>query len=284
MGSVSYGHAPGSRPAPVTSAWEDTIQLEGRTTGRFGHPFRHVRETGSTNADALRWAEEGAPEGAVIVADHQTAGRGRWGREWWSEPASSLLFSLVLRPDPDEARVALLTTAAGVAAAEALSEVGAIEAKVKWPNDVVVEGKKLAGILVESRSRAGRVEVAVVGIGVNLLQTEESFPPQLRGVATSLAGAGASPVPSREDVLVALLARLEETFDHLGRPGGPDAVIGSATAISAMLGRPVVVRGSTGEVFEGMAVRLLHDGALEVDTDGVLRRVASGEIATIRYR
>ncbi len=149
----------------------------------FGSPHRHFRVADSTNARARELAEDGAPHGTVVTAAEQTAGRGRQGRSWTAPPDKALLYSAVLRP-LDE-RHLLLPLAAPLAVCEAAEELKpGVECGIKWPNDVWLEGRKLAGVLIEAKPQEGW---AVVGVGLNLTIESDEFPPELRDTATSLA-------------------------------------------------------------------------------------------------
>jgi BirA family biotin operon repressor/biotin-[acetyl-CoA-carboxylase] ligase len=148
----------------------------------FGTPHRHFHQVGSTNTVARELAETGAPNGTVVTADEQTAGRGRQGRTWTAAPGSALLFSAVVRPLAK--RHPLLPLAVPLAVCETAERLRpGVECKVKWPNDVHLEGRKLAGILIEARPQE---EWAVLGIGLNLTIAEDEFPEELRDTATSL--------------------------------------------------------------------------------------------------
>ena len=153
-----------------------------RDGGWFGWPHRHYRVTDSTNARARELVEAGAPHGTVVTADEQTAGRGRQGRSWAAPPGKALLYSAVLRP-LDE-RHLLLPLAAPLAVCEAAEELEPeVECTIKWPNDVWVEGRKLAGVLIEAKPQDGG---AVIGVGLNLTISRDEFPPELRDTAISL--------------------------------------------------------------------------------------------------
>jgi BirA family biotin operon repressor/biotin-[acetyl-CoA-carboxylase] ligase len=171
----------------------------------FGTPHRHFRQVGSTNTVARELAEAGAPNGTVITADEQTAGRGRQGRTWTAPPGSALLFSALVRPLAK--RHPLLPLAVPLAVCETAERLRpGIECKVKWPNDVHLGGRKLAGILIEARPQE---EWAVLGIGLNLTITEDEFPEELRGRATSLFADGDAPAGTAEGARVALSEALE---------------------------------------------------------------------------
>jgi len=150
---------------------------------RFGTPHRHYRSTDSTNTRARELAAAGVPHGTVVTAAEQSAGRGRQGRAWTAPPGKALLYSAVLRPL--EERHTMLPLAVPLAVAEAAEELQPdIECGVKWPNDVLVEGRKLAGVLIEARPQDGW---AVIGIGLNLAIEQDEFPAELRETATSLS-------------------------------------------------------------------------------------------------
>jgi BirA family biotin operon repressor/biotin-[acetyl-CoA-carboxylase] ligase len=149
---------------------------------RFGSPHRHFRRVGSTNTVARELAAEGAPHGTVVTADEQTAGRGRQGRSWTAPPGAALLYSAVLRPL--EPRHSLLPLAVALAVCETAERFRpGVECKVKWPNDIHLDGRKLAGILIEARPQDGW---AVIGVGLNLTIADDQFPEELRALATSL--------------------------------------------------------------------------------------------------
>ncbi|HEX5929832.1 MAG TPA: biotin--[acetyl-CoA-carboxylase] ligase, partial [Solirubrobacterales bacterium] len=160
----------------------------------FGSPHRHYRRTESTNDRARELAAAGAPHGTVVTAAEQTAGRGRQGRTWTAPPGKALLYSALLRPlEERHATLPLAVPLAVCAAAEELQP--GIECKVKWPNDVWLEERKLAGVLIEARPQDGW---AVIGIGLNLSITQHEFPPELRDTATSLFAPTPEPAdPSR---------------------------------------------------------------------------------------
>ena len=179
--------------------------------GRLAGPLRAYGSVRSTQVLARSWAEAGAPEGAVVIADHQTAGRGRRGRSWTAPPGAALLFSVVLRPPFPVARWAEIPLAAGCAVAEGLEAVARVSAGLKWPNDVLVAGGKLAGILTEGV--VGSPALVILGIGVNVSQQETDWPPGLAGRVRSLAGLG-EPV-ARETLLAAILARLDAWYGVL---------------------------------------------------------------------
>jgi BirA family biotin operon repressor/biotin-[acetyl-CoA-carboxylase] ligase len=234
-----------------------------------------VSATGSTNADLMALARAGAPEGTSIVADEQTAGRGRLGRTWVSAPGSGLWCSVLVRVASPEAR-GLLPLLAGVAVADAVRRHG-VGAVLKWPNDVVIDAaafdgspgpRKLAGVLSESDGD----EAVVIGIGVNVSQTSEELPIP---AATSLALEGADVV--RQDLLVDILTTLHATIEDLRRNGAA-TVMGQYRWLCITVGRDVTVLLPSGEQIVGRAEGVGDDGHLVVEVDGNDVLVSAGDV------
>jgi BirA family biotin operon repressor/biotin-[acetyl-CoA-carboxylase] ligase len=229
--------------------------------GRLAGPLRAYRSVPSTQAIARAWAEAGAPEGAVVLADHQTEGRGRRGRAWLAPPGTSLLVSVVLRPEVPVARWPELPLAAGCAVAEALEAEAGVSAALKWPNDVLVGDRKLAGILADGATGAAGGPLVVLGIGVNVSQGEGDWPPELAGRARSLAGETAR--VTRAGLLGAVLARLaawygvllDEGFDPVRAAWRQRGLFGArvplpageGTAVDLAPGGELVVRREDGQ-------------------------------------
>ncbi len=259
--------------------------IEAAVSGRLGRPVRFFDAIGSTNDAAWGWARDGAPEGALVVADHQTRGRGRWDRAWIDHPGSSLMFSLILRPPPGGEAVSLLTTAAGLACAEAVEAVSGVPTGLKWPNDVTVDGKKLAGLLVESATRGERVELAVVGCGLNVHLPSE-MPPEVVGDATSISAAlerrGDGRSVDRAGLLAAILAGFEHIYDRLGDDHGRAELLRRAEGRSVVLGTMVTARMADGRSLNGIARGLLPSGALELEVEGARLALHSAEITQLR--
>jgi BirA family biotin operon repressor/biotin-[acetyl-CoA-carboxylase] ligase len=176
-----------------------------RTGCGVGLPLTIVDVTGSTNDDAKAAAHRGVASGAAFVADAQTAGRGRLGRAWHSPPGENLYVSFVLRPDLEAGVVPNITLAAGLAVADAVGPLLASPVALKWPNDVLVSGRKIAGVLCEASVTEGRIGFVVVGIGLNVRTA--AFPPELAGTSTSLANAGATDL-DRSSLFVSLATAL----------------------------------------------------------------------------
>ena len=255
----------------------DAAQVERRLADReiAWPPPRVLASTGSTNADALALAREGAPEGTVVVADEQTAGRGRLGREWVSAPGAGLWCSTLIRMPASGGR-GLLPLLAGVAVAEAVRRHG-VEASLKWPNDVVIDGpaldgtpgpRKLAGILAESDGE----DAVVIGIGVNVSQSAGQLPV---ASATSLLLEGSR--VSRDELLVEILTGLHTGIESLRREGAGFA-LDAYRALCLTIGREVVVALPSGEVVTGRAVGVGDDGQLHVRTAEKTMSVAAGDV------
>lgn len=244
--------------------------------------LRWVERTGSTNADLLELARAGAPEGIVLVADHQTAGRGRAGRRWVAPPGSSLLVSVLLRPPGTVPHAHHLTAVVAVAASDACWEVAGVRPRLKWPNDLVVDDRKLGGILAESVTAGGRLGAVVVGLGCNLNWPAE-MPAELAGTATALNHLTGAEV-DRRALLVRFLLRLDEHYGALCEPGGWRGVVLNERRLSATLGREVEVELPGGEVVRGRAVEIGDDGALLVEQGSSLRRITVGDVVHLRPR
>ncbi len=232
---------------------------------QLGRPRAHARLTDSTNARAKDLAAAGAPHGTLVTASEQSAGRGRQGRSWTAPAGSAVLMSLVVREL--EAHDALLPLAAAVAVCEAVEELAPVRCEIKWPNDVWIEGRKLAGILVEGRPQDGW---AVLGIGLNVSTPE--FPPELADRATSLALAAPGQVPSVKAVLAALLARLD-----IRLADSPEYVLEAWRARDALLGQTVRWDGGS-----GTAAGVNAEGALLVETDAGPVALGAGEVHLLR--
>lgn len=245
---------------------------------------RRVAETGSTNTDLLELVRAGAPEGIVLVADHQTAGRGRLGRTWSAPAGSSLLVSVLLRPTLPAGRTHLTTVAAGLAAADAVEEVAGFRPGLKWPNDLVVEtpagARKLAGLLAESVVHRGEVAAVVVGMGMNA-RWPEPLPEALASAATTVSRvAGREVGPT--DLLGAYLRALDRRYGTLVAGGGVAATAAAHRRGCATLGRRVAVELGDGSL-EGTAVDVDDDGHLVLDLDdGGRRSVTVGDVVHLR--
>ena len=246
---------------------------------RFGD-VRWLRETDSTNSRLLEDARAGVPEGRVLVADHQTAGKGRLDRRWVTPPGSALTFSVLLAPDRvPVGRWPWLPLLVGIAVAEGLRRVTGVEPVLKWPNDVLVGDRKVAGILLE-RVETPRGDFAVVGVGVNASLTADELPVP---TATSLLLEGAT-TTDRTVVLRELLRSLEALYVQWRADHG-DASLGlhsSYVRRCGTLGRTVRVELPTGEHVRGEAAGIDGDGRLEVRTPDGPRLLGAGDVVHVR--
>jgi BirA family biotin operon repressor/biotin-[acetyl-CoA-carboxylase] ligase len=239
--------------------------------GRLAGPLRAYASVESTQSLARAWAHAGAPEGAVVAADYQSAGRGQRGRTWTAPAGTALLFSVILRPRLPISRWPQIPLAAGCAVADGLEAVASgVSARLKWPNDVLVAGRKLAGILAEGV--ADGPPLVILGIGVNVSQQDTDWPPDLAGTTGSLARLGAS--VGREAVLTAILARLEVWYGVLLDDGFEP--VRHAWRRRGLLGSRVTLAGGA-----GTTVDLGPAGELVVrrDDDRLTLEVAAPEPA-----
>jgi BirA family biotin operon repressor/biotin-[acetyl-CoA-carboxylase] ligase len=250
------------------------------STRELGQTLHCHQELPSTSDLAKELAEEGALHGDVVIAERQTAGRGRRGRFWVSPPGKNLYASIILRPDLPPHRASELTLLASVALCEVLRETGA-EAVIKWPNDLLVGGKKVAGILTEMAADPDRVQWVVVGLGVNLNVGPGDLPEDLRDEATSVAVARGSSVP-RALFAAALLARLEAWLDRHAAEGFAP-VRAAWRALSGTLGREVRVVTGEGDV-TGVAFDVDETGALLVRGPAGVTRILAGDVHLLRPR
>ena len=239
---------------------EDALQRALRAAGLTA-PVRWDEVTESTNATAVAMATEGTAAWTLVAAGHQTAGRGRRGRAWVDRPGRALMFSVVLRPAIEPETIGLVSLAAGAAMAEAASEASGRGVGCKWPNDLMVGESKVGGILGEVEMTARGVEHVVVGIGVNL------DPPE------GVAGAGAVGGVDEEALLTAFLQRFQPMIG-----GAPEEILNRWRDVSATLGRRVEATTVGGDTASGVAADLDETGALLVETDEGVVRVAFGEI------
>lgn len=231
-----------------------------------GCAIRREAVVDSTNIQARKWAREGAPHGAVVVAGTQTAGRGRRGRGWDSAPGAGLWLSIVLRPAIPDSGWPLLPLAAALAGADACRTVTGADVLIKWPNDLVLDGRKIAGLLVEREGGA-----AVMGIGINVRQRLDDFAPDLRERAGSLDMLTGQPVslPALEAALLAEIERRVDNMDFLDEYAARCATIGAKVRVLAV-----------NDTYTGVAEGIDETGALLVrDDGGILRRVLAGDVS-----
>jgi BirA family transcriptional regulator, biotin operon repressor / biotin---[acetyl-CoA-carboxylase] ligase len=265
---------PKSRSAPDLARAPELIAARG---GELGKPYFWLEETTSTNDEAKAAAKAGAPHGAVWVAESQTAGRGRQGRRWLAARGESLLVSVLLRIPCAPARLPPLALVAGLAVRDAVARAlgsGAAPVRLKWPNDVLIGKKKVAGVLVEAQLAGKNVESIVVGVGINV--HARSFPDEIAERATSV-GLETASVPDRAELLADLLHGLDR-----------DLPIAAARGLGTMHARLIeadALRGSRirGERGEGVAEGIDLEGRLWVrEDDGTIHKWSAGEVVEAR--
>ncbi len=232
----------------------------------------------STNTLAMQEAAKGAPHGSVYIAEEQTSGRGRGDHAWHSEPYAGLYVSILLRPQMTPANGLWLSLATGLAVQRAIENVTGLVADIRWPNDLLFEGRKVGGILMEMNAEATRVRYAVIGIGINV--NHRQFPPELRDLATSLR-LETDHVPLRHDLLLAILETLMREVDPLMQPESfANACAGILNRIeqksSWIRGKQVFVDEAGG--YTGVTAGLDGNGFLRVQTGDGLRTVLSGGV------
>jgi BirA family biotin operon repressor/biotin-[acetyl-CoA-carboxylase] ligase len=249
-----------------------------RLAGTRFDDVRLLDEVDSTNRLVLDEALLGAPEGVVAVADFQTAGRGRLGRTWSAAPGTALLASVLLRPTLPVERLHMVSMAVGLAATDGVEEAAGVRPGLKWPNDLVVSERKLAGLLAETASSGGGHAV-VVGLGVNV--AAGGLPAELADTATTCEAEAGRPV-DRGALLLAFLSALEARYATLLGPGGTDATLAAYRAACVTLGRPVRVE-LVGRVVEGVATDVAWNGQLLLTSPGGGRTaVTAGDVVHLR--
>jgi BirA family transcriptional regulator, biotin operon repressor / biotin---[acetyl-CoA-carboxylase] ligase len=252
---------------------------DGLTTNRLGKHIHYFREVDSTNSHARRLAEQRTPEGEVVIAESQTHGRGRLGRPWVSPPYVNLYLSVILRPTLPPIDAPQITLMAAVALAESLAAFIPVFPAIKWPNDILAGGKKLAGILTESACHGERVDFVILGIGVNINYPVESMPDAIRQRATSMLGLTGASV-SRENVVRRLIQGLDRCYGELEEMGF-QALAPRWEARFELRGKKVRV-AMTDRIIMGIARGIDRDGALILeDGRGELQRVVAGDVIPV---
>ncbi|HHV99719.1 MAG TPA: biotin--[acetyl-CoA-carboxylase] ligase [Clostridiaceae bacterium] len=255
----------------------------GLNTSIIGRQIHYFKSIDSTNNYAKKAAQEGCEEGTVIVADAQTSGRGRLGRSWESKEDSGIWMSVVLRPYIAPEDVQIMTLAASVAVVAALKSVAGVDAGIKWPNDIIIGGRKVCGILTEMSTEMDRVNYLVLGIGININQKKEDFPEELRNTAISLKAYMAENNMSvanikRSDIIKIVLLELEKQYENMKRRN-TEEIINKWRENSVTIGRKVKIIYKNVE-YEGTAKDVTDDGKLIVHcSDGVTREISSGEVS-----
>jgi len=248
----------------------------GLQTRVLGREIKYYKDVQSTNNEAKELAAKGAAEGMIVVSEAQNSGRGRLLRGWYSPENQGIWFSVILRPAflPQEAPKCTLMAA--VAIVKAVKKISGLDVGIKWPNDILYEGKKLVGILTEMSAEMDGINYIVIGMGINVNIQQTEFPEEVAGIATSLSILKGEKL-SRVTLLQAILAELEELYDQVQRQGFAQ-VLAEWKKYSVTLGQEVNVIGIK-ETFSGTAVDIDSDGALLVRTPDEIRRVLAGDVS-----
>lgn len=255
---------------------EEGDVLEGLQTKSFGRHLNLMEVTSSTQEAARLLAEEGAPEGTLVIAEEQTGGRGRQGKRWYSPARKGIWMSLLLRPQRPLSFAPQLTLLTAVAVCRAIRKVTGVDAGIKWPNDLLVQGKKICGILIESVGEDERIKYCIAGIGIDVNVELEELPTELHTVATSLK-IESGQTQSRATLISAVMNELEQLYNLYEEEGF--APIGHLwEALSVTLGKRVTVKTPRGET-EGTAEALDESGALVLlDDKGNHITIFSGDV------
>ncbi|WP_018702535.1 bifunctional biotin--[acetyl-CoA-carboxylase] synthetase/biotin operon repressor [Anaeromusa acidaminophila] len=248
----------------------------GLSTKLLGKQIVHFYDTSSTNNEAKRLAADEAAEGTIVVSEAQTLGRGRLNRGWFSPPGGGVWVSVILRPPFPPQEAPKCTLMAAVATVEAIREASGLTCGIKWPNDILWQGRKLVGILTEMSAEMDAINFVVLGIGINVSLQENDFPEELRNIGASIS-MGAGREVSRVEVLQKLLERLEYWYEVVKKEGF-EPVLKAWRRESITLGQPVRVLAGE-ETYDGVAEELAEDGSLLVRTENDLRRVLAGDVS-----
>lgn len=253
--------------------WQEILR-----TGRLGEwRVRYFPVVESTNTLALAMGKEGADAGTVLVAETQSGGRGRLGKSWCSPPGTGLYCTVLLRPAIPLPQLARLTIAAGLAAAMAIDEVSGLVSAIKWPNDVLVQGRKVAGILTECDLTSGREPLVALGVGINLSTERIQFPQEIHDRATSLLLASGKRV-GKGVMLAALLRRIERVIFRLEQ-GDFGGILDEWRAKDATIGKWLTWLAISGLTVHGVSLGPDHEGNLVIrDSAGERHQVLSGDI------
>lgn len=252
---------------------KDVIE-KGLTTKSLGRNVVYEERVDSTNNVAKKLADDGAPEGTIVIAEEQTGGRGRLSRSFHSPFAKGLWFSVILRPAIPPMEVSKMTLLAAVALARSLRFHGLKDCGIKWPNDILIHGRKMVGILTELNGSAEKVNYIIMGIGVNTGVTKKELPDDLKDIVTSFAMEGAA--VRRAELLQTILAELERLYQTVCQEGFAP-ILAEWRLLSCMLGQKVSV-SSVGRTFIGVAADIDDDGNLIVETDRGREKVMAGDV------
>ncbi|QIB28073.1 biotin--[acetyl-CoA-carboxylase] ligase [Caloranaerobacter azorensis] len=245
-------------------------------TDYIGKKIVHFNSIDSTNIKAKKLAAEGAKEGTVVIAEEQTMGRGRLGRGWVSPKGKGIWMSIILRPNIDPIDASKVTQIGAAAVWSALSKVG-VDAYVKWPNDIVLNGKKVCGILTEMSAELNRINYLVIGIGVNVNINSQEFPNEINNIATSIKAEVGHDV-DRKFITAEILNNFERFYNELIKYGSIKTSIEICRKASILLGREIKIITNQGER-KVKAIDITDQGELLIEENGKIEKLISGEIS-----
>jgi len=248
----------------------------GLMTKRLGQNIHYEESVDSTQKIALQLSLDGVPEGTVVIAEEQTSGRGRMARTWFSPKYTGVWMSVVLRPNLLPQKAPQLTLVTAVAVVQAIEEIASLKPQIKWPNDILINGKKITGILTELQAESDRINSVIIGIGMNVNQELEGYPEELRTIATSLR-IETGKVINRAELIKLVLAKLEYLYDlYLTEGFYPIKQLWESYAVS--IGKMITARMLQGDLY-GKALGITDDGALMMeDETGKVHLVYSADI------
>ncbi len=250
----------------------------GLKTTVMGKKIQFLSEVASTNTLAMEMAADGAPEGTIVIAETQTGGKGRLGRKWIS-PKGNLYLSVVLRPDIPMQKAPLITLTGAVAVASAIRTTCGLAAGIKWPNDILISGKKVSGLLTEMSAEQDRIRHIVLGIGVDVNMEMVELPPEVRSLTTTLAAEAGAKI-NRNALLQQVLRDLERWYQKFLENGAD--VLEEWNKLNTTVGNRITVSGA-GDTIEGLAQEIDSDGRLIVRLDdGTIRAVAAGDVTLVK--
>jgi BirA family transcriptional regulator, biotin operon repressor / biotin---[acetyl-CoA-carboxylase] ligase len=257
------------RPSDIKTALKTTV---------IGKKIQFLSEVASTNTLAMEMAADGTPEGTVVIADTQTSGKGRLGRKWIS-PKGNLYLSVVLRPNIPIHKAPLITLTGAVAVASAIRTTCGLEAGIKWPNDILISGKKVSGLLTEMSAEQDRIRHIVLGIGVDVNMEMGELPPEVRSITTTLAVESGAKI-NRTELLQQVLRDLERWYQMF--LSNHADVLEEWKKLNMTVGSRITVSGA-GEELDGLAQGVDSDGRLIVRLDdGAVRTVAAGDVTIVK--
>ncbi|MDH5159917.1 biotin--[acetyl-CoA-carboxylase] ligase [Heyndrickxia oleronia] len=254
---------------------ENEIRL-GLKTSKLGSMIQYLDTIDSTQKVAHQLAQEGCPEGTIVVAEEQTNGRGRLTRHWHSPKFTGIWMSIVLRPKLPPFKAPQFTLITAVAVVQAIEQLCDLQPEIKWPNDILIKGKKVTGILTELQADSDKIHSIIIGIGINVNQTREDFPEELHSVATSIAIENGGKL-SRSKLIQQILANLEKYYQiYLEKGFAPLKLLWESYAIS--IGKDIIAR-TVNEVIAGKAIGISDEGVLKIqDKNGVIHDIYSADI------